>query len=745
MSNINRRDFLKVLGWSGATVAVAGCGNTSVESGAETVMSYVQPEDFVVPGIGVYYASTCTQCEASCGVTGRVREGRILKLEGNPESAINQGRLCGLGQAAVQHHYNPDRLKEPMLRQGGSLQATTWDKAMALLAEKTGNLKGEQFALLSGGLSGHLKVLVQNYVDSLGSKNLYVYDALTPAVNRAVSQKLYGTATPRFHLDKAQVIVSFGADFLDTWVSPVHFASQYAQFRKAQQRMPSEKARGTLVQIEPRMTLTGANADRWIPIIPGTEGILALGLANALLKSGAAAKNLPAAVVSAVQAYDKARINKETGVSGEVFDKLVTLLSERSPSLVLSGPSAEGHAHGAQNAAAIMLLNVVLGNVGRTITAPAKLPFPQLAAAEGNSAALTAFNDGLAQGRFKTVFIYDANPVYTAPEFMKLRDNLQKAEFKVAFAHYLDETALEADLVLPLDSALEDWGTHIAAYQSGGIELTMQQPLMEKLYPNGTRSLGDVMLDLLKQRRADEYKGFADYYTYLKIALTRNKGAFSDAPADDEAFWNQALSHGVLRVKGQEQPISVNAAALDITQPAPTGDDQFPFHLVPAVRSGFRDGRHANLPWLQETPDSLTTLVWDSWVEIHPKTAERMGIKEGDILEIASKNGSIKTQAYLFPGVQPDTVAVPLGQGHEALGRYAKGVGVNPFKLLDPVFDQSTGELAMHATRVKVSKTGAHVKVVKEEGWSPLPINTQQGRKLVATIAADKANLSKEV
>lgn len=741
MSNINRRDFLKVLGWSSVAVAVAGCGKTSVESGVETVMSYSQPEDFLVPSIGVYYASTCTQCEANCGVTGRVREGRILKLEGNPESAINLGRLCGLGQAAVQHHYNPDRLKEPLLRQGGGLQPTTWENATALLAEKTGDLKGEQFAFLSGGLSGHLKVLVQNYVDSLGSKNLYFYEALTPAVNQSVSQKLYGTATPRFHLDKAQLIVSFGADFLDTWVSPVHFASQYTQFRKA----TIDKKRGTLVQIEPRMTLTGANADRWIPIIPGTEGVLALGLVNALLKGGIGVKSLPASVVSAVRAYDKERVNKEAGVSGEVFDKLVALLSERSPSLVLSGLSAEGHAHGAQNAAAIMLLNVVLGNVGKTIDAPTRLPFPQLAAEEGNSVALKKFNDSLAGDRFKVVFIYNANPVYTAPAFMKLRDNLKKSEFKVVFTHYLDETAQEADLVLPLDSALEDWGTHVAAYQPDSIELTMQQPLMEKLYPSGTRSLGDVMLDQLKHRRANEYKDFADYYAYLKSALTRNKGAFSGVSADDETFWNQALMHGVLKVKGQEQSISANVVNLDIAQPAPIGDDQYPFHLVPTVRSGFRDGRHANLPWLQETPDSLTTMVWDSWVEIHPKTAERMGIKEGDILEIASKNGSIKTQAYLFPGVQPDSVAIPLGQGHEAMGRYAKDVGVNPFKLLDPVFDKSTGELAMHATRVKVSRTGASVRVVKEEGWSPIVVNTQQGRKLVSTIAVDKANFSKEV
>ena len=168
MNNINRRKLLKLLGWSSASLAVAGCGNPP-KSGTTTAEAYSEPRDFMVPGIGVYYASTCTLCEAGCGIKGRVREGRILKLEGSPESAISNGRLCGFGQASVQHHYNPDRLKEPLLRQNGSLQPATWDKALSLIAEKTKD-SGEKFAFLTGPLSGHLKVLVQNYAEALGCR-----------------------------------------------------------------------------------------------------------------------------------------------------------------------------------------------------------------------------------------------------------------------------------------------------------------------------------------------------------------------------------------------------------------------------------------------------------------------------------------------------------------------------------------------------------------------------------------------
>jgi anaerobic selenocysteine-containing dehydrogenase len=762
MSQVDRRQFLRVLGFGGASLSLAGCGNTSVDSGVETVESYVEPEDFNIPGVGVYYASTCTQCASGCGIVGRVREGRVLKLEGNRESSINSGRLCGLGQAAVQHHYNPDRLRQPLLRQGGVLKAVDWKAAMAALGEKTQAAAGGRFAFMTGPLSGHLKVLVRNFTESLGSTDHYVYEPLSNRVNHGAAERLFGSASPQLRLDQAQLIVSFGADFLDTWVSPVNFSGQYAQFRKARE----DKARGVLVQIEPRMTLTGANADRWIAIRPGTEGVLALGLANALLQGGHPTG--PAAAVAAASApYDKARVLAQTGVGAEAFDRLVALMRERTPSVVLSGPSAEGHAHGSRNAAAILALNHVLGNAGKTVVAGPRSPFEQIAPDAGDNASLKRFAESLGAGAYRTVLLHDVNPLYTAPDFIKLRDAFSKGTFKVSFARYLDETASASDLVLPLDSDLEGWGTHLAFYQPAGLELTLQQPLMEKLYPDGTRSLGDVLLDLLKLRRPDEYKAFPDYYAYLKAALTKNKGAFESEAVDADEFWSEALSHGVLKfaavqeahkpakphgkAAAAEAPAArtearLEAADLDLADAGtPAADAQYPFGLAPAVRSGLRDGRHANLPWMQETPDSLTTIVWDSWVEVHPKTAERLGIQEGDILEIASANGSLKAQAYLFPGLHPDVIGVPLGQGHQGMGRYADGRGVNPFRILDPVFDHATGELALYATRVKVARTGEKVRVVKDEGWKSGTLKTQEGKKLVVTLTADKAQLSKEV
>lgn len=726
----DRRDFLKVLGWSGAAVALSGCGNTSVEDGRETVVSYVEANDYTIPGIGVYYNSTCAQCDAGCSINGRVREGRVLKLEGNASSAINKGKLCALGQAGVQHHYNPDRVREPLLRNGNKGEAISWDKAYALIAEKLTGVQGDEIAFLSGGVSGHLKVLLGNYLDSLGTKNHFVYEAISPSVARAANVKAYGVDMPRYRLDKAKVVLSFGADFLGSWVSPVHFSQQYAQFRKG-----VDGERGVLVQIESKMTLTGANADRWLAVKPGTEGVLALGIINAL---GTATGD----VAELVKSYDKAHVSHVTGVAPGQIDKIAALLKLRSPSLVIAGSAAEGYVHGSQNAAAINLLNQVLGNVGKTIEAPASLPFPQMAPVKGSSVALKNLNDGLAAGKYKVVFNYAANPVFTAPGAMKFKENFAKAGFKVAFAHYLDETALQADLVLPLDSALEDWGTQVPEYMAEGAQINIQQPLMERLHEN-TRGMGDIVLALIKQKKADEYKGFEDYYSYLRGAILQNKAALGGAGVDDDTFWNETLTSGIVKVAGTAGALQAKAGPAGLVFPeSKEADESYPLHLIPGVTASLRDGRHTNQPWLQESPDPLTTIVWDSWVEIHPRKATELGIVEGDIVQVTSKTGSVKAQVYLFPGIHPEAISIPVGRGHDAMGRYAKGYGVNPFQIMDAVFEAATGELAMHETRVKISKTGQRVLIVKDEGSAGA---LQAGKKIAARVSTDQVDLSKEV
>ena len=243
-----------------------------------------------------------------------------------------------------------------------------------------------------------------------------------------------------------------------------------------------------------------------------------------------------------------------------------------------------------------------------------------------------------------------------------------------------------------------------------------------------TRGFGDTLLALLKIRKVAAYAGFDDYYGYLR-------NAFATLPAPlkqggDQPAWQRAVQKGLIEVGTPGGTLAVKAAAFTVAEPA---DDSRPFHLVPAASANMLDGRNANLPWLQEIPDPISKVVWDSWAELHPAAAAKIGVKTGDRVRIESGQGAIEAKVYVYKGMHPDAIAVPLGQGHEAYGRYAQGRGVNPLKILGAVRDAKTGELAHHATRVQVTRIAdqAGDKLVKLGGSE-----SQLGRKLVATVTA---------
>lgn len=724
---MKRREFLKAMGWGGVGTTLAACDlptTVTLEEGKEEVVAYLAPEEYVIPGVGVWYASTCAQCASACGIHGRVREGRVLKLEGNPDSLVNRGRLCAAGQASLQSHYNPDRITRPRVRRNGQFEEIAWEQALALLEEKVGpasGLSGARFAWMTDTVSGHQAVLLKAWMDAVGSPRHYVHEAVNDAVWRAVCRDTLGDENPRLRVDKARVILSFGADFLSTWGSSIQNSTRYAEFRSA--------PRGVLIQAEPKMTVTGANADLWVPVRPGAEGVLALGIAQVLANTHQRDLSaLPAQMQGQIRGYDLDKTARITGVSGEHIVRIAGLLNERAPSLVLAGASAAGHAGGYDSVAAAMLLNLVLGNVGKTIESGAGFPFPQLAARTGGNKELLEFAAALEANSCDVVFFKGANPVHTAPDALKFREKLARVPFKVAFSHFEDETTLQADLVLPLRSALEDWGTHVPAAQPERMLISMQQPLMEPLYPD-TRGFGDVLLALLRLRKVPQYAAFDDYYAYLRSAFAALPAFLKQGTAGEQQFWARTVQKGVLEV-GAGGGLTQKIPAFTVAEPAAGGR---PYSLIPAASPVMHDGRYANLPWLQELPDPLSKVVWDSWAEMHPATAAKIGVKTGDRVRIESDQGAIEAKVYVFKGVHPDAIAVPLGQGHEAYGRYAKGRGVNPLRILALATDSRTGELAHHATRVQVTRIAdaAGDKLVKL-GSSEV----QVGRKLVASVSA---------
>ena len=723
---IDRRDFLKALGWTGAGAALAGCDlptTVTLEEGAEEVVSYRLPKEYAIPGVAVWYASTCAQCPAACGIHGRIREGRVLKVEGNPDSPVNAGRTCMMGQAGLQNHYNPDRLTRPMQRENGRLVPISWDDALALLKSKVGKggeIPSGKTAWFTGQVSGHQAVLIDEHLKRLGGGRHYSYELVSEEVWRRVCQDMLGDPDPRLDFSKADLVVSFGADFLGTGRSPVYFAKEYAAFRRHGER-------GVLVVVEPKMTLTGANADLWLTPRPGTEGALALGVAHVLMKRDWIVGELPAQVKALIERHDPRTVSEITGVAGDRIQRVAFLLHEKEGrSLVLAGSGVTAQEKGYQAAAAAMLLNIVVGNVGSTIQPGMVFPEPALAPRVATTKALVDFAEDIEKGEVQAVFIYNSNPVYTAPGHLKMKERFAGVPFKVVLTQFKDETAMEADLVLPLHSYLEDWGTHVPAIADRPV-LSLQQPLMKPLYGE-TRGFGDLLLTLLKDLDESTFGAFPDYYTYLKTAMENAPSQVTGGVSG----WEKMLQKGVLLAQGdQGAALQAKPKAEEVLAEEEEGSERRPFRLIPAPRMGMWDGRHANLPWIQEAPDPIAKVVWGSWAELHPRTARELGVKNGDYIRIESDHGAIETQVYVHNGINPEAVAVPLGQGHEHYGRYAKGRGVNPLRILAPVNDATTGELALYATRVSIAKTGRSEQLNKMGGSE-----TQAGRKLVATIPA---------
>lgn len=728
--SLKRRSFLKMMGLGGVGSTLAACdlpSTVTLEEGKEDVVSYFMPEEYVIPGVGVWYSSTCMQCDNGCGIQARVREGRVLKIEGNPNSPVNKGTMCQMGQAGIQAQYNPDRITEPMLREGGSLKKVSWEKAIGALKVNTASA-GNKVAWFTGTISGHQSALIQNYLDASGaSKNHYVHEVVNNAVWQAVSKDMLGDSNPKINIKDARLVVSFGADFLATWGSTLNNAGQYAQFRSAS----SGQGRGSLIQIESKMSLTGGNADLWVAIKPGSEGAMALGVANYILgKNPAAGSSLREEQRSYISSFGLDKTATIAGTTSGHVQRVAEALLNRSPSVVLAGAPAEGQESGYDSVAAVMLLNVILGNVGKTIVPSASDAFPQLAAKTGSTRDLIEFTKAVNAKSFDLVFFSGTNPVYSAPDMLGFEKAISNVGFKVAISMFPDETTMAADLVLPASSYLEDWGTHVPAVQGEQTVVSIQQPMMENLYES-TRGLGDILLTLLKDKQPDQYGAYKDYYAYLQNAVKTMQGSSAVTNSDSaKNFWNTSLQTGVIAYKAASKDFKQNNVSIKVSEGS--ADNAYPYTLIPSPRMGLYDGRHANLPWLQESPDQIAKVVWDSWAEMHPNTANKLGVKHGQMLKIESDAGSINAKAYVFKGIHPDAIAVPLGQGHTEHGRYAKNLGTNPLKIVSAKADKKTGELAMYATRVKVSGAIDGDKLVRMGGN-----DAQVGRRFVRTIPVD--------
>ena len=726
---MDRRSFIKLTAIAGTSATLASCGNP------ENQLIRFVPDDDIVPGQAVWKPSICPLCSAGCGLTVRVMDAdadierngqagvmRIAaakKLEGNPVHPISQGGLCARGQAAIQVTYHPDRITQPLKRAGmrgeGKYEAVTWDQAITELLSKldtlaaSGNQKALAFAMRPG--SSHRHALVEQFLARFGAPAPVSFELFGNQVLRRANALSFGREQlPTFDLPNARMVINFGADVLGTWNSPVAQSAGYGQMRQGRPGI-----RGSLVQVEARMSQTGANADEWVPATPGTEGVLALGIAHAImaanLRPAAAAGRAGAQIngwTAGLTEYAPEQVEKVTGVSASLMTRLARELAERTPAVAIVGGPPLAHTNGLFTALAVNALNALLGSVEQ----PGGLFFTPQIRLGGVASIAEAFRlqpegHGPYIGEAQALLVDGANPVFTAPAAWKVRDALQKIPFIASFSSFLDETTAMADLILPDHSFLESWVDAVPESGSLMAVTSVAPPVMRPLHQ--TRAMPDVLLDVSRRlakpltsalpQTFDEMIGA----TFMKLPpATAGGDAWADAQMQG-GWWGQlpaalALSPGAA--------VPVPAAALR-PEPRFDGDgQQFPFHFLPYPSSAFLDGSLAHLPWLQEMPDPLTSAMWSNWVEINNRTATRLGIGNGDIVEITSSQGTVRAPAVVSPGLAPDVVAMPVGQGHQMFTRYATGRGSNPVPLIAPLTEAATGEWAWAATRVKIARVG---------------------------------------
>ena len=683
VDGMNRRRFLKVLGVTGGGAAVvAGCG-IGPEPTEKLIPYLVQSED-QVPGIPTWYASTCRECAAGCGILVKTREGRAIKIEGNPASPINGGRLCARGQASLQGLYHPDRITDPLAKDAsGKLVKTTWDDALGRLSAKVKEAKGRGLTFLTGVEASSFGDLADDWMKQAGGRHV-TYEPFAFEALREGNRLAFGTAAiPMYEFASARYLLSFGADFMETWLSPVGFQNGFSRAHGFEAGRDTPMAK--FVAIGPRMSLEGMNADEWIAAIPGSEGLLALAMANVIFHAGGAPGDA-GRLAGLLDRHPPQAVSGPTGVDAKTIERLALEFRDAKGGLAVAGGVAAQYPNGAEIVAAVNILNYVAGNVGKTVKFGADL-------AQGQAGAfrdLTGLIADMAAGKVAVLITHGANPAYSVGGFTAAA---AKVPYRVAFATLLDETAAEADLVLPDLHPLEEWGE---VRPRAGV-FALQQPVMTPVQSNA-RAAADVIATL-----AGKTGTFKDYLQ------SRWKG---------RETWADAVQHGGVFADAPTTTVRLAADAGKIFAGAPAvpilAGDEGDVPLIVYPHYSLFDGRGADKPWLQELPHPVSKIMWHTWVELHPDTARAWSVDSGDFLLLTTTYGSARVAAWVTPSIRPGVLAMPTGQGHVAGGRYARGRDGNAFDLLPGAANAYGGRT--FTVRAKVDVTRDHRYLATLEG-----------------------------
>lgn len=701
----SRRDFLKLMGFSLAAATLAAC-----EAPVRKAIPYVNKPVDVNPSVPNYYASTFASGGDYASIVVKTREGRPIKIDGNKLSPTNQGKVNAIVEASVLSLYDQERLKGPQIN-GEQADWATLDSQLASQLRSAGSLRIVTNTILSPSTERALGLLV----DALGAE-VVTYDPSSNYGITKANETTYGTAMlPSYRFDRAQVIVSFGADFLGTWISPIEFAKQYANGRKISVERP-EMSRH--YQFESNLSLTGANADYRTPIKASQMALGVVALYNLLAKKAG----------QATAAGTSLDFNHLSTAADELW-------ANRGRSLVVSG-SNDPNVQIVVNA-----INDLLGNNGQTVdyTKPAYFR-------KGNDQQMNQFVTDLQAGRVGGVIFYNCNPVYDFARGREIAEGIAKAKVSVSTSITKDETGSLVQFLAPDHHFLEAWND----FNPRSGEYSLSQPTISPLF--NTRQAQDSFL---------RWAGVStEYYDFLQENWRTGLFANQTNTVTFQEFWDRALYNGVYITggatvvpdsdstvvapvaaspSGVTAVIDASSAANEVVKAYPADNGGLELSVYQKV--GIGNGTFANNPWLQEMADPITKATWDNYITVSQKWANERGQKmyEGatTTARLTVGDKSIIVPVLVQPGQADGTVGLAVGYGRTKAGRVANGVGVNAYELLD----SSNGFTNFDVTQgVSVEITGDKYHIAQTQTHQ-----TYMGRENViqeATLAEYKENPS---
>ncbi len=683
-----RRDFLKYLGFSTAAATLAA----SCEIPVRKAIPFLNKPADIVPGVSNYYATTFVLDGDVVPVLAKVRDGRPIKLEGN-EMGFTKGATSQRVQASVLSLYDTARVRFPMEKKAdGFKEAPTYDAVDKKIAAALASAGSKQIVLLSSTInSPSLSAVIDEFKAKYPTFKHVTYDAVSYSGLLQANEASYGTRfIPSYHFENAKVIVSFAADFLGTWLSPVEFAKQYATGRKIDEKNPTMSRH---FQFESMYSMTGANADERYTHKPSELGAVLLAL---YAKLGGA--------VTAPAITDK---RLATGIETAAKE----LLAAAGNAVVVCG-SNDVNAQIVVNA-----INDKIGANGKTINYGTTVNYRK-----GVDADMEQLVTDMNTGNVAAILLHGSNPVYTYRDSKKFIDGWKKVGLTISFNEREDETTTEAQYILPDHHYLESWGD--AEAKPG--YLSFIQPTIHPLFK--TRAFATSLL---------KWSGstVADYETYFKNYWITKLGGQS---AFDKALEDGVIEPAAPTIAGA----TFNAGALaGAVAKMSEGKKGGKYELVVYQKVSIGDGKMANNPWLQEMPDPITRACWDNYAIISVSTAEELGYKADDnyevnppkpVLKIKAGGKEISIPLLIVPGMNANTIAIATGYGRsQKTGRAAFGAGQNIYPMVGfngQTYEYNVADISIEKTdemydiaQMQTHSTyGNRVEVIKEASLSTL-------------------------